>query len=301
VSRLPEESKYARDSLDGKYLKRSPWENNGHGPYASVRPRLPRLIINQKNQNKMDEKERAVKTVVENWTEEQSKDAKEVIIRTGAAIPPAKPARSIDIIGAIGSAAEFYLKRVNDEVLHKKNDCHLLVDRYEEKIILVVDEREPNFETKITGALRRNKDLEEFEINTDKMWSTGELSKFLRLRRGLFADPEECTKMADKLANFTAKFTKEMEVADDRAGNTLLNVVTKLENSIPLTFKLNVPVFIGTKKSTFRVDVIVDATNSQLSFFLESTELKEQETAIRDTVIDEEVAKFSDIVCIEVI
>jgi hypothetical protein len=227
-------------------------------------------------------------------------DEKGMILLTGTYKDPFK-GKDLIIAGSLEAPADFYEKKVVKNTMFEPKNCSLQINRKELKIVLFCGERD-EFKTEITGALRTNKDLEGFGINTDKRWLAKDLSRFLRMKSFFFQDRAVAEKLGNALLNFTAKFEAEIEKADDLKANTVDSYKTKLSTSIDLFFTLNMPVYIGTKQTPFRVEVCIDVADPKnVKFWLESVQLEDLAISVRDSSINEQVSKFTEIVTIELV
>jgi hypothetical protein len=137
----------------------------------------------------------------------------------------------------------------------------------------------------IHGQLTLHPDLEKFEINKAKQYSTHQLAQFIRMNKHFFESKDVALKLINELMNFKAKVDKEIEASDDKKANVKMMLVQKVTSNIPTEFTLNLPIFIGTKPVPVAVEIDIDAMD--LSCNLISPALKElidtESTAIIDT------------------
>lgn len=99
----------------------------------------------------------------------------EIILREGAApkvLDPKAPVK-INIEGIITAPCEFLNKRINAGQFEQK-DCHIIVNREEIKISLVVNESDEYKRGVVVGKLQYHPKFIEFGINTGKVWSPTE-------------------------------------------------------------------------------------------------------------------------------
>ena len=218
----------------------------------------------------------------------------EIVYRTGTALPAVPPVK-IAVNGLISAPAEFFVKR-KPEI----KSSHVVVDRTQRKIILCVDESN-YYGTLIAGTLKYNAELSEFNINKNKLYTLKELTQLLRTRRMYFPDKEEHSMAISALNKFYAKMMIELKDADDRKGNSEKSTKRETELNSPLSFKLDIAIYEGQPKSKLFVDVLVDISDSQAKFWLESVDLIELEFKLAEEVINTELEKFgNEIVILEV-
>ena len=222
---------------------------------------------------------------MENLTVKIEGDQKELLIRTGDALPAKEP-KIINITGNILAPGAWLKIRScepsEDNVQYSRNDM---------KIIFVQSE-ENHYNKTIIGKLELNEDLKRFSINTEKMWTTAELAKFLKMNRLFFADADQCGKIIVELNSLKAKIQTEIEQSQNDRGNSKSMVNTKIESNIPLKFKLKLPVFIGFATKTFVVEICLETSSAGVQLWLESAELNEIIIGERDRILDAEIAKF---------
>jgi hypothetical protein len=137
----------------------------------------------------------------------------------------------------------------------------------------------------IEGRLVLHPDLEKFEINKGKSYSTHQLAQFIRMNKHFFESKDVALKLVNELMNFKAKVDKEIEASDDKKANVKMMLVQKVTSNIPTEFTLNLPIFIGSKPVPVLVEIDINAMD--LSCNLISPALKElidtESTAIIET------------------
>jgi hypothetical protein len=228
-------------------------------------------------------------------------EGKTLIIRTGNApkllddIAPS-PVR---LSGTIDAPAEFYKKRKG---LTDPNRCHVVYDKLKGTIKLVIDEQYESKNFIIEGSVIENPDLLAFKINRgqNSYWQPKELHEFLKLNRAYFSDREAHAKILASLQNFKAKIQHEIEDVNNNRGNDTQVRITTLENQFAENFVLNIGIYKGKAKSTFRVDVCCRVRDRNVEFWFESVELKEIQMTAIDTLMEEQLKTFEGIVCIEI-
>lgn len=210
-------------------------------------------------------------------------------------LPLIKP-NKVHLSGTIGAPAEFYGKR---KELHDKNKCHVLFNKQAGTIILVVDENYENDNYKIVGQLQKNPELMKFEINTSKTFDPKDLLQVLKFNRVHFSDKAENAKICAALLGFKAKVTQAFENVDDLRGDAKQGLETKIEHELQQSFMLDIPLFKGEKKHSFKVDVCLQVRSGNVVVYLESVELKDLEMSMIEGIINDELTAFEEIPCIE--
>lgn len=220
---------------------------------------------------------------------------KELIIRTGDAERILYP-NKVRLSGVITAPAEFYNKR---KELHDPNKCHVIYDKQKGAIKLVVDEQcaEQNYE--VQGVLEDNEYLNPFKINSKTTFGVKDLMSVLKFNRVFFVDKDENAKIVLSLQNFKARADKTFEDSSNNRGTDSKVQITNLEHSLQEFFMLKMPLFKGGKEYTFKVDICVTASDGSVVVWLESRDLKDLQISEKNALMDEQLAHFSNIVCIE--
>jgi len=227
-------------------------------------------------------------------------DEKGMILLTGAYKEPFRD-RDLVINGSLSAPWDFYENKVVKNTMFDPKNCQLQINRKDLKMTLFCGER-AEFKTEISGALRANKDLDAFKINTDTRWTARDLSRLLKMKSFFFQDRAIAEKLGNNLLNFTGKFEAEIVKADDLKANTVDSFVTKFSANIDLFFTLNMPVYIGTKATPFKVDICIDVADPKnVKFWMESVALEDLSISVRDGAIEDQTVKFTDIVIIELV
>jgi hypothetical protein len=221
---------------------------------------------------------------------------KEVVVRHGQALP-LDPPKKVIIGGLIDAPASFYQVRAGT---FEEKQSHLLVDRENLTIKLIIDETNEKG-TEVTGTLYLAEELKQFGINKN-VYTKKQFSDLLRLNRRYFAKREQYDKIIEQLANFNYSRQIEGENKNDNKGNTRLLVDKKLKQNLESTFRLNIKLFEGQPKVTFDVEILVDVTDADTKFWLESIELNELLESKRDEIFTTQIEEFelSNIAIIEV-
>ncbi len=194
---------------------------------------------------------------------------KELEIRTGSVLPLKEPEK-IDISGNIDSPFRFLEQRAANLSLnlvdHKAS--HVLVNRDEKNITLIVDEKNYYY-GRIIGKLSFTTEYESFEINSGKQWEIKKLAQFLRLNKYYFSDKNEAAKLVKDLMNFEAKVDKEVkDKQDNRAGIDFVRRQV-VQTNLPERFNLQMRIFKGGERMTFPVEIDIDPYSFNCSFVSE--------------------------------
>lgn len=217
-------------------------------------------------------------------------------IRTGEAQVIEYPVK-VEINGVTSAPFEFFQKRINLADLHDKNKVHLLVDKTDGVLILVMDE---NYQkgTVVRGSVQKNKFLEEFTINTDTTFNANDLAKLLKTRKIWFTDPLQCGNIVHNLQHFKAQWSTMIQSVNNQKGITVDSLARTLESEVPLSFSLTIAPYKGMEQRTFTVDVCVEYDGSHIEFYLESVDLMTIQLEMKVKEIEDQVKKFDDKICI---
>lgn len=225
------------------------------------------------------QKENAEQRAIEKLTEMNIEDGKDMVIRFGDALPLKEP-KYVSIHGTIDAPARWVEKRKDDIV---SADAHILVDRDHMTITLNTDEN--NFYSdQIVGTLTLSTEMQEFGINTGEYMSCFDMADRIKQLRTYFETQQEAMKLVTELRNFKAKIDKELEMNDDKRGNQMIFKAQTVESNLPKSFKVNMPIFKGTGKRTFEVEVEINPND--LSCTLVSPDAHDIVVQERDSQMD---------------
>lgn len=199
------------------------------------------------------QKENAEQRAIEKLTEMNIEDGKDIVIRFGDALPLQEP-KYVSIHGTIDAPARWVEKRKDDIV---SADAHVLVDRDRMTITLNTDENIAYMD-QIVGTLTLSTEMQEFGINTGEYMSCFDMADRIKQLRTYFETQQEAMKLVTELRSFKAKIDKELELSDDKRGNQTIMRAQKVESNLPKSFKVNMPIFKGTEKRTFEVEVEIN-------------------------------------------
>lgn len=152
----------------------------------------------------------------------------------------------------------------------------------------------------IKGQMRVNPHLEPFNINKNKMFPLPDLIQMLKMNRIHFADREKLATTIANLQKFKAKIETDLKQEGDDRGNKSVSIDVKVTaDAVPADFTLKMPLYVGGKETTFKVEVCFESRDRGLSFWLESVELAEALVAQAKESIDAELKLFPGFVIIE--
>lgn len=233
------------------------------------------------------QKENAEQRAIEKLTEMNIEDGKDIVIRFGDALPLQEP-KYVSIHGTIDAPARWVEKRKDDIV---SADAHILVDRDHMTITLNTDEN--NFySNQIVGTLTLSTEMQEFGINTGEYMSCFDMADRIKQLRTYFETQQDAMKLVSELRNFKAKVDKELELSDDKRGNQKILRAQTVESNLPKSFNVNMPIFKGTEKRTFEVEVEINPND--LSCTLVSPDAHDIVVQERDNQMDAVLGRIGD-------
>lgn len=210
-------------------------------------------------------------------------------IRQGKALELKEP-KPVSIHGTIDSVARWLEKRV-DVITQLK--CHILVNRADMKILLVMDETN-HYQDRVTGNLEMHPDFKKWNINTGEGWTTKQLSEFVKMNRSCFESKEVAMKLSKELQDIRVKVEKEAEKSDNNRGDYNMMIAQKvISSSIPEKFYLNVPIFKGQPAKRFEVEIYISPDSYSCSFV--SPEVNDIVHNLRESAIDEQLKRIEEI------
>lgn len=213
-----------------------------------------------------------------------------ITIREGKApdqLPILKPV-VINISGTIGSVAEFLSKRVGTEQINEKR-CHILVNREDISIQLIISENDPYLNGKVLATLEVHPKFEEFGINTGKVWTPTELGLFFKMNRAFFKERSENMDLVTQLMNFTATVNNSIERSAKENGDRTDKFAQTVDSNLPKSFSLEISIFKGMPKETLEVETFAKINGRDVAFTLLSPGANQLTEDIRDKVIDEQI------------
>jgi hypothetical protein len=219
-----------------------------------------------------------------------SENQKELIIREGAAELIKEP-KIINLEGTIQAPKDYYEKR-KDKKQFEPKDCHVIFS-YDKLFIKLVVNESNHYSSTIIGKALKNPDLEKFGINSgNKLWTKNGLKQFLKMNRAFFKDIDSNLKMVTNLEKFSAAVQIQIDQHKDDRGNSKNNSEVKIDSNLDMSFDLQMPIFIGQKTSTFKVEICFDVRDNGITIWLESPELQETIIQQRQILINENIDCF---------
>jgi hypothetical protein len=211
---------------------------------------------------------------------------KEVVVLTGNA-EAVYYEKGIDVKDAsIAAVHEFLLKKgttvediVNSKIEFSYDSLYL-------NLLYSARRRNPDV---VKGVLKLHPDLNKFEINGGKSYSTFELADFVKMNRHYFENRDTAMKLVSELRNFEGKVNKAVELKADTRANAKILINQEVESNIPASFILVLPVFIGQKKIRLEVEINITADFSCSLISPDLKQLIDEETKV---IIDCELEKI---------
>lgn len=220
----------------------------------------------------------------------------ELVLREGVApkeLDPKAPVKT-KLNGVIGAVAEYLTKRINTGQFAQK-DCHILVNRENIEITLIINEADEYKRGEIVGKLGYNPKFVEFGINGGKIWTPTELGMFIKMNRAFFADRSENMKLVSCLMNFTADVNNNIDRAVKENGNRTDNFAQVVNSNLPESFTIQMPIFKGMQPETIEVETFAQVNGREVAFVLLSPGAQATLEDLRDKVIDEQLKQIREI------
>lgn len=200
-----------------------------------------------------------------------------------------KPPVKLNIEGVIGCVAEFLSKRYNQEDQINQKRCHVLVDRDDISIQLVIHEHDEYFRGTVTGKMVFHPKFLEFGINTGTVWTPTELGMFFKMNRAFFPDKAENMRLVSDLMNFTATVNNSIDRSAKESGDRTDKFEQTVNSNLPKVFTLKVPIFKGLQAETIEIETFAKINGREVSFVLLSPAANQTTEDLRDRVIDEQI------------
>ena len=220
----------------------------------------------------------------------------ELIVREGAAIKEIEPKAPIKTMlsGVIGSPVEYLKKRVETEQFTQERS-HLIVNREEIRLSLVINEDNEYLRGQVDGTLNFHPKFVEFGINTGKIWTPTELGLFFKMNRAFFPDKGTNMKLVTDLMNFSATVNNKIERSVKENGDRTDNFAQVVNSNLPPSFTLNVPIFKGMDAESLEVETFAKVNGREVAFTLLSPGANQTLEEIRDKAIDRELEQIREI------
>ena len=229
----------------------------------------------------------------------EGKDKAELIIRqvndeVKTTLPILEPDK-VEISGNITAIFDFLEKRWNAE--DKQIDhcrTHILVDRDNMQMALVVNETDKRDKKEIIGAIKLSRQYIPSGINK-KLWESTELGNFFRINRSYFEKKDTNMMLVNLLKRFTAKVNTEVE-REEKDNGSVTDVYRKVvDSNLPEAFAVRIPIFKGSQPEVFSIEIIAHVEGKHAVLELISPDAEAIVEEVRDKMIDAEIAKIREL------
>lgn len=209
---------------------------------------------------------------------------------------PVKAPIPLSINSTIGGVAEFLRKRIEapDGQINIQRS-HILVDRENIKITLVLNEDDYYKTGKIVSTLEYHPKFEEFGINSGFQWTPSELGMFFKMNRSFFINLNENQTLVNELMNFTATVNNSIQRSAKENGDKTDNFTQVVNSNLPSKFNLRMPIFKGLPAETIEVETFAKISGHEVSFVLLSPGANSTLETLRDNAIDEQLKVIREI------
>lgn len=263
----------------------------------------------------MEEKEKKCFVHIENYTGEKPI---EIIYREDAPAKhldpiPAKLPDCVNIEGVISTPYDWLVQRAG--TIDPLN-CHVKVKKEQAQIKLVVNESNKRksltelemiagkFDAtdfmpraEITGYIEYSDIYTKLHINDDTFIDPVKLSKFFRMNRVLFSNPEEAMTVVSQLKNVQAKISGSYEKDQELHGKISKTEYMSQEvtHNLPERFTLCFNIFKGSPKEKYDIEIDADVVDGRIMVQLVSPAVNDANETARDQLIDEQVKKIQEL------
>lgn len=195
----------------------------------------------------------------------------------------------IGIVGTIGAPFEWLSKRKDHLDQIPAEHCHILVNRENISIELVMNEHDEYLKGYVKGELQFHPKFQEFGINDDKVWTPTELGMFFKMNRAFFESTKDNMDLVSKLMNFTATVNNNIERSASENGSKTDNFSQIVNSNLPASFKLVIPIFKGMTPEIIEVETFARISGRDVCFVLLSPGANQITESIRDNAIDDQL------------
>lgn len=229
----------------------------------------------------------------------EGEGVKELIIREVDAVVEDKlPVLEPDLVsisGNITAIFAFLEKRwgaSDNQIDHCRT--HILVDRDNLKMTLVVNETDKREKKTIVGTIQLSRQYTAFGVNK-KLWESTDLGNFFRINRSYFEKKETNMSLVTLLKRFTAKVNTEVE-REEKDNGSVTDVYRKVvESNLPEAFAVKIPIFKGSQPETLSIEIIAHVEGKHAVLELISPDAEAIVEEVRDKLIDEQIAKIKEL------
>jgi hypothetical protein len=176
-------------------------------------------------------------------------------------------------------------------------DKDLAVITIDEDALSIHLDVDPNnvFGTEVTGQMQHNPYLASFNINKNHKFSRESFMELLKFSRRFFNDRVEHENVLNAVKRLKVSSTSDISQDSDNRGNKEAIFKKSVDSaSIPNSFTLLIPIFKGQISRKFSVDLCLEVTDAGVKFYLESVELVELTEQDRKSIINAELANYTD-------
>jgi len=230
----------------------------------------------------------------------EGKDKAELIIRqvndeVKKELPILEPDK-VSISGNITAIFDFLEKRWNAQDMQiDHNRTHILVDRDNLKMILIVNETDSRNKKNVTGTIQLSRQYKAFGVNSDKLWESVDLGNFFRINRTYFEKKEVNMELVNLLKRFVAKVNTEVE-REQKDNGSVTDVYKKVvDSNLPEAFTVKIPIFKGSAPEVFSIEIIAHVEGRHAFLELISPDAEAVVEEVRDKLIDAEIAKIREL------
>lgn len=211
----------------------------------------------------------------------------EVVIREGKAVQLLDEAapKKMNLQGTLSSVTDFLKKRIDKGQFEIEN-CHLIVDRDNVAMALVINERDERRCATVSGKLEYHTDFAILGVNQNKLWAPSELAHVLKMHRYWFEDRTEGMKLVSTLMNFTADVNAKVEKFISERGDRSEAYSQVVNSNLPNAITLRLPIFKGVTPATVEVETFANIDGKQVAFWLMSPGATEVLNDMRNYAID---------------
>ncbi|MFD0701764.1 hypothetical protein [Myroides pelagicus] len=215
-------------------------------------------------------------------------EGNEVVVRQGAAAEIHQPGEVKVSNVTIGAVVEFLSKKDVEEGVILDSVLVYSYDRLTMDLSYGLSVKNTYL---ISSIIELNPDLEAFNINTGKRYSSFELADFIKMNRHLFESKSVAMELVSALKNIKANVNKAIEASRDDRGNKRALIDQVVESNIPEVFNIELPVFKGCGKVVVPIEVVLDES---LDCMLLSPDLKQIVAEESKILIDNELDKVKE-------
>ena len=174
------------------------------------------------------------------------------------------------------------------------NRTHLLVNRDNLNIKLVINETDKRNGMSITGQIELSRQFKSFGVNMDVQFAPEDLANFFRINRTYFKERNENMVLVSQLKSFRAKIETEVE-REKKDNGSVTDVYKKVVNSnLPASFKVCIPIYKGAKPEEIEIEVIATVNGRDVALELISPDAASIVEDVRDRLIDEQIKNITE-------